>query len=703
MAVSYTHLCNLSRPTRLGILLGLALVAYGQQNVDWAHYHGSPAQTHHSKLDQINTSNIGKLKLAWRWDSHQEFPDSEMQSNPLIIGGVMYVVTPKLNVAALDATTGREFWRFDPWDGAEVKSKLRNRGLAHWNGRLYIAVRQWLYCLDAKTGKAIVTFGKGGRIDLRQGFDRPAESLNVSVSTPGVVFEGKLIVGSIVPEGLPSAPGDIRAFDLQTGKQVWSFHTIPHPGEFGYKTWPPKAHKTVGGANSWSGLALDEKRGLVFAGTGSAAFDFYGANRHGDNLFANCLVALNARTGKRVWHFQFVKHDVWDRDLPAPPTLLTVRRGGKEIDAVSQVTKSGHVWFFERATGKVLNPYREVAVPASDMEGEKLAKSQPIPLKPEPFARQEFAPEFATKRTPAAHEDVLKRHQGYRKGGQFTPPSKEGTIMIPGFDGGAEWGGTSFDPETRLLFINANEMAWILRLVERRKPVRQTKASLLYQQDCASCHKRDLSGSPPEFPALTGLAGRTNELTVEAKIRKGAGRMPAFAHYPDEAVKMLTRFLMTGEDGPVTMPGSNPYWLKYNLDGYVRFTDPDGYPALTPPWGTLNALNVDTWEYAWRIPFGEFPELAATGVTETGSENYGGGVVTAGGLLFIGATNADRKFHAFDKRTGKLMWEYTLPAAGNSSPSTYMVNGKQYVVIGAGGGKWKNVSGGSYLAFALED
>jgi quinoprotein glucose dehydrogenase len=431
----------------------VAAVAFGQSNVDWAFYHGSPAQTHFSALNQINTSNVAKLKLAWRWDSNQEFPDSEMQSNPLVIGGVMYAVTPKLNVAALDAATGREIWRFDPWDGTEVKSKLRNRGLTHWNGRLYLAVRQWMYCLDAKTGKPVSSFGQNGRIDLREGLGRPVEGLNVSVSTPGVVFEDKLIVGSIVPEGLPSAPGDIRAYDTRTGKLVWSFHTIPRPGEFGHKTWPPEAYKTTGGANSWSGLALDEKRGMVFAGTGSAAFDFYGANRHGDNLFSNCLLALDARTGKRIWHFQFVRHDVWDRDLPSPPTLLTIRRSGKVIDAVAQVTKSWHVWFFDRTPGRVLKPYREVAVPASAIDGEKLAKTQPIPLKPEPFARQEFTPELVTKRTPEAKADILKRFETYRKGGQFTPPSLEGTIMIPGFDGGAEWGGTSFDPESRLLYI----------------------------------------------------------------------------------------------------------------------------------------------------------------------------------------------------------------------------------------------------------
>lgn len=671
---------------------------------DWAAYHGSSAQTHYSTLEQINTANVGKLREVWRYDSGDEFKDSEMQCNPLVIGGVLYGTTPKLRVVALNAATGEEIWSFDPHEGAPVRGKQRSRGLVHWQGRIYVAARQWLWALEAKTGKPAAGFGKGGRIDLREGLGRPVEGLSVALSTPGVVYRDLLIVGSIVPEGAPSAPGFIRAFDLRTGRQAWVFRTIPAPGDYGYETWPAETWKHTGGANAWAGLTLDEKRGLVFAPTGSAAYDFYGSDRHGDNLFANSLIALDARTGKRRWHFQFVRHDVWDRDLPAPPTLVTVVRDGRRRDAVAQITKSGHVWVFDRETGESLFPWREVEVPASPMDGEKLAAKQPLPLAPAPFARQKLTEELLTRRTPEAHRAALEKFRGYRNGEQFEPPSKEGTILLPGFDGGGEWGGAAWDPETGLLYINANEMAWVIKLVERRAPQRKTTAAELYKAECATCHKADRRGSPPEFPAVDILSGKRTREEVVKVIRQGAGRMPAFAHLDEAAAGALTDWLLEGRDAGVTLSVAKPppYWVKYALDGYARFTDAEGYPAIAPPWGTLNALDLNTGEYAWRIPFGEWPELAAKGMKETGSENYGGAVVTKGGLLFIGATNVDRKFRAFDKRTGKLLWEAELPAAGNATPATYMVNGRQYVVIGAGGGKWGNVSGGAYVAFALD-
>ena len=672
---------------------------------DWPVYSGNNGHTMYSTLDQINSSNAGRLQLAWRYDSGDDFKDSEMQCNPLIVGGVMYLTTPKLRVVALNAATGREIWSFDPIADSPARSKMRNRGLHYWNGRVIVAARQWLWALDSKTGKPVASFGKGGRIDLREGLGRQPETLNVSASTPGVIYRDKLILGSIVPEGVPSAPGFIRSYDLRTGKTVWTFRSIPQPGEFGYETWPPDVWKHTGGVNAWGGLSLDEKRGLVFVPTGSATYDFYGSDRHGDNLFANCLIALNAATGKRVWHFQFVRHDVWDRDLPTPPTLVTVTRDGKQVDAVAQITKSGHVWVFERETGKPLFPYEEREVPASPVEGEKLANKQPLPLKPEPFARQRLTEEILTSRTPEARAEVLAKFRKHRNGDQFEPPSMEGTFIFPGFDGGGEWGGAAWDPETRLLYVNANEMAWIIRLLPRKPPQRKTSAAELYAGECASCHKQNLKGSPPEFPALDTLGGRRSEAEIAKVIRSGAGRMPAFAHIQEDAAKALAKYLLTREDTPVTQDFKEtpPWWVKYTLDGYARFTDPDGYPGIAPPWGTLNAINLDTGEYAWKIPFGEIPALAEKGMTNTGSENYGGGVVTAGGLLFIGATNSDRKFRAFDKRTGKLLWETTLPAAGNATPSTYMVNGRQYVVIGAGGGKWGNPSGGSYLAFTLPE
>lgn len=667
---------------------------------DWPAYHGSAAHTHYSTLDQIHAGNVQRLREAWRYDTGDAFKDSEMQCNPLVIGGVLFGTSPKLRVFALNAATGEELWSFDPFEGEPVRGKQRSRGLVYWNGRIYAAARQWLWALDAKSGKPVPGFGKAGRIDLREGLGRPAEGLNVSISTPGAVYRDLLITGSIVPEGVPSAPGFIRAYHLRTGKLVWSFRTIPAPGDFGYDTWPPETWKHAGGANAWGGLALDEKRGLVFAPTGSATYDFYGSDRHGDNLFANSLIALDARTGRRKWHFQFVRHDVWDRDLPAPPTLVTVMRDGRPRDAVAQITKSGHVWVFDRETGESLFPYEEVSVPPSPVDGEKLAAKQPLPKAPAPFARQLLTEELLTNRTPEARRAVIEKFRQYRNGPQFEPPSREGTILFPGFDGGGEWGGAAWDQETGLLYVNANEMAWVIRLIERRSPRKNTTARELYKTECASCHKADLKGSPPEFPALDNLAGRRTREDVVKVIRQGAGRMPAFAHINEGAAEDLTDFLLTGQDREVLLllDKAPPHWVKYSLDGYTRFNDPGGYPAVAPPWGTLNAINLNTGESTWRIPFGEWP-----GLKNSGSENYGGAVVTKGGLLFIAATNVDRKFRAFDKKTGQLLWETELPAAGNATPATYMVNGRQYVVIAAGGGKWGNPSGGAYVAFALEE
>jgi quinoprotein glucose dehydrogenase len=675
--------------------------AYGGGNFDHIRY---------SRLAQIHRGNVARLKPAWRYDTGDAFKESEMQCNPIVVDGVMYVTSPKLRVIALDAATGRELWAFNPSPETPVRSKMRNRGVMYWtNGkisRVYFSFRNWLYALDAKTGKPAPDFGRAGRIDLRDGLGRPAGDLSITVTTPGVVWKDKLILGSLVSEGLPAAPGHIRAFDARTGKQRWIFRTIPNPGEFGYDTWPKDAWRYIGGANSWSGMALDAKRGLVFVPTGSAAFDFYGANRAGDNLFANCLLALKADTGARVWHFQFVRHDVWDRDLPAPPSLVTVRRDGRLIDAVAQLTKSGHVFVFDRETGKSLFPLQEIDVPVDGVDGEVLSPKQVLPLAPPPFARQQVTEGILTNRSPEARAASLERFRQVRSGPQFTPPSLEGTIIFPGFDGGAEWGGGTFDPETGLYYVNSNEMAWILRLVPRAAAATRTTGGRLYRRNCASCHGANLEGSASGFPALKEIGARRSETAVSSVIAKGAGRMPGFAHLGAAAVEALTRFLVANENKEVVIDDKAavlPIDLKYDHDGYNKFLDPDGYPAVAPPWGTLTAIHLDNGEFAWRIPFGEFPELVAQGLRNTGSENYGGGVVTAGGLLFIGATNADNKFRAFDKLTGDLLWETTLDAAGNATPAVYEVKGRQYVVIGAGGGKWRGHSGGAYYAFALPE
>jgi quinoprotein glucose dehydrogenase len=360
------------------------------------------------------------------------------------------------------------------------------------------------------------------------------------------------------------------------------------------------------------------------------------------------------------------------------------------------------VFVFERATGKPVYPIEERKYPPSDVEGEKLANSQPLPLKPPPFARQRLTEDILTNRTPDAHRAVLERFRAVRSAGQFTPPSVQGTIIFPGFDGGGEWGGAAFDPETGLLYANANEMAWILRLVARKQPRGRSTGRDLYVSQCANCHRPDMRGTPPEFPSLVGIASRRSQAQIANVIRKGAGRMPAFSNLTDDAVSAVVRYISTGEQKEViaAMETATPM-LKYTHDGYNRFLDPDGYPAIAPPWGTLNAIDLNKGEIRWQIPFGEIPELAAKGMKNTGSENYGGPVVTTGGLLFIAATNYDKKIRAFDKATGEMLWESTLPAAGNATPAVYEVRGRQFVVIAAGGGKWGLPSGGTYVAFAL--
>ena len=675
----------------------------------WAGYGGGPENIRYSTLHQINRENVQKLTVAWTFDTGDAFSGSEMQCNPIVVNGVLYATTPKLRVVALDAATGKLRWSFDPNVGRKTVGKSRNRGVTWWQDgadrRIFFVSHNSLYSLDAATGKPAPGFGTDGVVDLREGLGRDPATITISATSPGIVYKDLFIIGGLMSETLPSPPGDIRAFDARSGKLRWSFHTIPHPGEFGYDTWPKDAWKYSGSANNWSGMALDEKRGLVFAPTGSAAFDFYGGNRTGDNLFANTLLALKADTGERVWHFQAVHHDLWDRDFPSPPSLVTVRRDGRLVDAVAQTTKSGHVWLFERETGKPLFPVEEREVSTDGVDGEHLATHQPLPLKPPAFARQLLTEDMLTKRTPEAHAAVLETFRKLRSQGQFVPPSFQGTVIFPGYDGGAEWGGSAFDPDTGLLYVNSAEMAWILRIIERQTPGANATAKSLYQGNCASCHRPDMRGAPPEFPSLIGLAGRKTMEDTYIIVRYGSGRMPGFPRLPTPALRAVLQYVMTGQDAKIPAPPPSPYPIeqKYTTDGYNRFLDPDGYPAVEPPWGTLNAIDLNQGEIAWKIPFGEYPELMAKGMPITGSENYGGPLVTTGGVLFIGATNRDRKFHAYDKYTGKLLWETLLPAAGNATPATYAIGGKQFIVIAAGGGKSGQPSGGTYVAFALPD
>jgi len=675
------------------VIIFLTAVVYAAStDVEWP-MHGGAGNIRYSPLLQVNKTNVAQLEVAWTYDSHDAFKGSEMQSNPVVVGGVLYATTPTLKVIALDAATGKELWKFDPSGGAASGARFRHRGVTVHGDRVFVTYRNWLYALSTKTGQPIATFGRDGRVDLREGLGRPADKLTVTASTPGAVFEDLLILGSTVPETLPSAPGDIRAFDVNTGAIRWAFHTIPRPGEFGYETWPKDAWQIAGGANAWSGVVVDPTLAMVFAATGSSSFDFYGANRKGDNLFADCVLALDARTGKRVWHFQGLRHDVWDLDFPAAPSLVTVTRDGRKVDAVAQVTKTGFVFVLDRKTGTPLFPIEERAVPPSAIDGEALARTEPVPVKPPPFARSGPTEAMLTRRTPQAHAAVLEQFRTL-KHGLFAPPSLDGTIIFPGVDGGAEWGGAAFDADTALLYVNANEMPWIVRLI----PNDDTS---LYNSKCASCHKTDRSGTAAA-PTLIDIGSRKTREQLADVIRHGTGRMPGYPDLGAKNINDLVEFLVTGKDrGKDPNLLNEPTYVKYRSDGETLWRDPDGYPPLTPPWGTLNAIDLNAGTIRWKIPFGEYPELVAKGLRHTGSDNYGGPVVTASGLLFIGATSFDRKFHAYDKLTGKLLWETTLPAAGSATPAIYSLNGREYIVIACGGGKNGASSGSSIVAFAL--
>jgi quinoprotein glucose dehydrogenase len=676
----------------------------------WTAHGGDKTGSHYSSLDQITRENVAQLEVAWVYHAGDAGARSQIQCNPIIIDSVLYATTPGLKAFALDAATGRELWKFDPFAGKGLASALGvNRGVTYWadgdDRRILFTAGESLYALDARTGQPIPTFGQGGSVSLKEGLapGRDLTGLFISANTPGALYRDLLILGSRVSEELPSAPGHIRAFDVRTGAVRWTFHTIPQPGEFGYETWPAGAHAWAGGANAWSGVTVDEGRGLVFLPTGSAAFDFWGGNRHGENLFANAVLALNAETGARVWHFQIVRHDLWDRDPPAAPNLVTVAHEGRRVDAVAQVTKSGHVWLLDRETGQPLFPVEERQVPGSDLRGEAAWPTQVLPTKPPAFARQQLTEADLTDLTPQAHAAVLQRFRQVRSGGQWVPPSKEGTVIFPGFDGGAEWGGAAVDPRTGIMYVNANEMPWILQMMDLDEAASQKTFTLgprVFAANCTNCHGFAREGAPAHnVPALLDLDAKYNKEQVRQIIGTGRGVMPSFAHLGKGEVDALLAFLFD-EEPPETTMAKFDFQVPYNHMGYNRFLDPQGYPAVKPPWGTLNAIDLNRGEILWQVPLGELPELTAKGIPPTGTENYGGPVLTASGLLFIGATK-DERFRAFDTETGKVLWETKLPAGGYATPATYEVNGRQYVVIAAGGGKMGTKSGDAYVAFAL--
>jgi glucose dehydrogenase len=665
---------------------------------DWPIYLAENG-THYSPLAEINKSNVKQLQVAWTYDTEET---GGLQTSPIVVHGILYGISPLQKVFALDAATGKLKWKFD----SGIVGTQPDRGLAYWekgdDRRIIVGIMNFVYEINADDGNTIASFGDHGRIDLRENLGRDPAGVSIVLTSPAVVYKDLFIVGGREPETLPCPPGDIRAYDVRTGKLRWSFHTIPHPGEFGYNTWPKDAWKTIGSANNWTGMTLDAKTGILYVPTGSAAFDFYGGDRVGDDLFADSEIALNAATGKRIWHFQGVRHDLWDRDFPAPPALVEIQHEGQTVAAVAQTTKQGFVYVFDRANGKPLFPIEYRKYPKSDLPGEVAAGEQPLPTKPAPYARQLLTEDLLTNRTPQVHQWAIEQFRTFRSEGQFVPLStKQNTVIFPGFDGGAEWGGPAFDPETGLLYVNSNDIAWDAELAENTAPALSGRG--IYQSQCTICHQDNMAGAPPNFPSLIGVGKRLDRTAIATVIQKGQGRMPAYPDLTQDEINALIDYMLKGENKELSSSAVQPAPLmRYRFSGYTRFLDPEGYPAVVPPWGTLNAINLNTGEYAWKIPFGEYPELAAKGMKDTGTENYGGPIVTAGGLLFIGATNYDKKFRAFDKSTGALLWETTLPFAGNATPITYEVNGRQYVAIAAGGGKdLKSRSGGVYVAFAL--
>ncbi len=774
----------------MGVVFSLA-VAGGRtllaQNASWPAYGGAGGD-HYSRLKQIDRANVHELTRAWVFDTGEK---GDIETNPIIIDSTLYAYTPSQKVIALDAATGKLKWKFD----SGVVSTQPARGVAYWTDgkdqRIFAGVMNYLYCLDARTGRPIPSFGENGRIDLRKGLREPWEEQSIALTSPGSVYKDLIIVGGRNPETHPAPPGDIRAFDVHTGALRWVFHTIPRPGEPGYDTWPAGAWKNAGAANNWAGMTVDARRGIVYAPTGSAVMDFYGGDRIGDDLYADCILALDAETGKLLWYFQGVHHDLWDRDFPAAPALYTVEKDGQSIPALAQISKQTYLFLFNRVTGKPLFPIHERPFPPSTVPGEKTSPTQPVPEAPAPFGRQRLTAQMLTNRTPEAHAWAEKEFSKLRSDGQFYPIAVgKQTVILPGFDGGGEWNGPAIDPATDTLFVGSTEMAWLGGLV----PVAAggSLGEQIYRRQCVICHGVSRAGSPPTFPSLIGVEKRLGAKKITTDIHHGTGRMPSFPNLDESKIAALLAYLRTPDvaastkemsaplaasSGPEDKAGAKVYADRcaichgdhqqgippdmpmligvgarmtaaqmrtiivdgtpkmppvsdisnadlasllrylgvgtraaptalpapgYDFTGYRKFLDPQGYPAIAPPWGTLNAIDLKSGKYLWKIPLGEYPELAARGMKNTGSELYGGPIVTAGGVLFIGATVYDRKFHAFDTRNGKLLWETVLPFAGIATPSTYMVDGRQYVVIAASGGRDpRGPVGGEYVAFAL--
>ncbi|MEO8470549.1 MAG: pyrroloquinoline quinone-dependent dehydrogenase [Chryseolinea sp.] len=681
----------------------------------WAHYRSDLSNSAYSPLTEIDAANVKNLEVAWTF--HTGDADSgnrsAIQCNPILANGLLYITSPKLKLMAVDPKDGKEKWRFDPFENNE--STGVNRGVSYWeegeDKRIYFSAGIYLYAIEASTGKLVETFGNHGKIDLREGLGREPATLSVWATSPGVIFDGVIIQGTALGEGYDAAPGYVRAYQVKTGKLVWTFHTIPMPGEPGYETWPKDAYKEVGGVNSWAGMSVDEKSGTVYVPTGSPAFDFYGGNRVGNNLYGNCLLALDSKTGKLKWHYQLVHHDLWDYDLPAPPNLVDVNVNGNQIEAVAQVTKMGMVFMFDRHTGDPVFSIEERPVPTSALLGEEVWATQPFPSKPLPFVRHQFTTDDITNISPESHQFVTDKIKDARYGLIYNPPGIEGVVQLPGTRGGAEWGGAAVDPTSGIMYVNANEVPLLIKMkkLDSSGSIIETPGEKIYTlNNCTMCHGADRSGTNV-FPSLKQLNKRRNEKQIADLLKTGKNQMPAFPNIKGQDLSDLVTFLMD-KVVPVskqkqhadTSKNTMEQKVRYVHDGWKTLNDQNGYPGIKPPWGTLNAIDLNTGELLWKVTLGEYSELLEKGLPPTGTQNLGGPAITAGGLIFIGATK-DEKFRAFDQRTGKLLWEYKLPAGGYATPCIYESNGKEYVIIAAGGGgKVGSPSGDAYIAFSLK-